>query len=134
MRVFSYLASLNGARQILWGYLIWYLVVIVRYFDPRPRLWITSLGLSGIIGFALILSTAGTNATTRLDRWQLFRLFLMPFCVSSFAAVVKDHGFVLVFSPDWRDLTIGAALILVFLAAVRLSRTIVRSPAPTEGT
>jgi hypothetical protein len=134
MRVFSYLASLNGARQILWGYLIWYLVVIVRYFDPRPRLWITSLGLSGIIGFALILSTAGTNATTRLDRWQLFRLFLMPFCVSSFAAVVKDHGFVLVFSPDWRDLSIGAALILVFLAAVRLSRTIVRSPAPTEGT
>ena len=134
MRVFSYLASLNGARQILWGYLIWYLVVIVRYFDPRPRLWITSLGLSGIIGFALILSTAGTNATTRLDRWQLFRLFLMPFCVSSFAAVVKDHGFVLVFSPDWRDLTIGAALILVFLAAVWLSRTIVRSPAPTEGT
>ena len=134
MRVFSYLASLNGARQILWGYLIWYLVVIVRYFDPRPRLWITSLGLSGIIGFALILSTAGTNATTRLDRWQLFRLFLMPFCVSSFAAVVKDHGFVLVFSPDWRDLSIGAALILVCLAAVRLSRTIVRSPAPTEGT
>ena len=127
MRLFTYLANLNGARQILWSYLIWYLVVIVRYFDPRPRLWITSLGLSGIIGFALVLSTAGTNTTTRLDRWQLFRLFLMPFCVSSFAAVVKDHGFVLVFSSDWRDISIGAALILAFLTSVRISRMIVRS-------
>ena len=86
-----YLAGLNGARQALWGYLIWYVLVLVRYFDPSPRLWLTSLGLSAIIGVALILSTAGTNATTRLDRWQIFRLFLMPFCVSSFAALVKDQ-------------------------------------------
>ena len=34
------------------------------------------------------------------DRWQIFRLFLMPFCVSSFAALVKDAGFLLVFPPE----------------------------------
>ena len=122
-----YLAGLNGARQALWGYLIWYLLVLVRYFDPSPRLWLTSLGLSGIIGVALILSTAGTNATTRLDRWQIFRLFLMPFCVSSFAALVKDRGFILVFSPDWRDLVIGGLFILAFLGMVRLARILVRA-------
>jgi hypothetical protein len=118
----TYLASLNGARQALWGYLVWYTVVLVRYFDPRLRLWLTSLGLSGIIGIALILSTAGTNATTKLDRWQVFRLFLMPFCVSSFAALVKDRGFILVFSPDWRDLLLGGLLILAFLGSVQLAR------------
>lgn len=118
----SYLANLNGARQALWGYLIWYGVVLVRYFDPSPRLWFTSLGLSGIIGLALVLSTAGTNATTKLDRWQVFRLFLMPFCVSSFAALVKDHGFLLVFSPDWRDLAVGGGLVLGFLGVVRAAR------------
>jgi len=123
--LFTYLASLNGARQALWGYLIWYTVVLVRYFDPRPRLWLTSLGLSGIIGIALILSTAGTNATTKLDRWQVFRLFLMPFCVSSFSALVKDRGFILVFSPDWRDLLLGGLLILAYLGSVQLARIIV---------
>jgi hypothetical protein len=117
-----YLASLNSARQILWCYLLWYLVVLVRYFDPKPRIWLTSLGLSGIVGVALILSTAGTNSSTRLDRWQVFRLFLMPFCVSSFAALVKDRDFVLVFSPDSRDLAIGAALCGAFVGLAWAAR------------
>ena len=100
MKATRYLASLSTARLILWCYLIWYAVVLVRYFDPSPRLWLTSLGLSAIIGFALYLSTAGAGATrVNLDRWQMFRLFLMPFCVSSFAALVKDRGFILIFSP-----------------------------------
>jgi hypothetical protein len=126
-QLLTYLSTLNGSRQALWGYLIWYLVVLVRYFDPRPRLWLTSLGLSAIIGIALVLSTAGTNATTKLDRWQVFRLFLMPFCVSSFAALVKDRGFILVFSPEWRDLVVGSLLILTFLAAVRIARILIKS-------
>jgi hypothetical protein len=121
-----YLASLNAARQVLWCYLLWYFVVLIRYFDPHPRLWLTSLGLSGIIGVALILSTAGTNSATRLDRWQIFRLFLMPFCVSSFAALVKERGFILVFSPDWHDLALGGALWAAFLFATWSARTIVR--------
>jgi len=119
-----YLSGLNAARQTLWCYLLWYLVVLVRYFDPRPALWLTSLGLSGIIGLALYLSTAGTSTTTRLDRWQVFRLFLMPFCVSSFAALVKDRGFILVFSPRWPDNALGMGLIMAFLGLVQLSRRV----------
>ena len=58
-----YLANLNNGRLILWCYFIWYLVVLVRYFDPSPPLWLTSGGLSLIIGFALYISTvsAGKN-------------------------------------------------------------------------
>jgi hypothetical protein len=116
-----YLATLSTGRLILWCYFIWYVVVLVRYFDPSARLWLTSLGLSAIIGFALYLSTAGSGTTRlKLDRWQLFRLFLMPFCVSSFAALVKGKGFVLIFSPKVEEtllaLALCAALCLVVFA------------------
>ena len=53
-----YLRNLSADRLILWCYFIWYLVVLVRYFDPSARLWLTSFGLSLIIGFALFISTA----------------------------------------------------------------------------
>ena len=106
-----YLANLTTGRLILWCYFIWYAVVFVRYFDPNPRLWLTSLGLSLIIGIALVISTtSSTTGRTRLDRWQTFRLFLMPFCVSSFAALVKGKGFILVFSPRLGETVLAAVL------------------------
>ena len=116
-----YLRNLSTGRLILWCYLIWYVVVLVRYFDSNPRLWLTSLGLSLIIGFALYLSTAGSGTTkVRFDRWQTFRLFLMPFCVSSFAALVKDKGFVLVFSPRAKDTGIALLLCATLVTVVKL--------------
>ena len=106
-----YVATLNKGRLILWCYLIWYMVVLVRYFDPNPRLWLTSLGLALIIGVALYISTTSAGgAKVRLDRWQTFRLFLMPFCVSSFAALVKGRGFILIFSPDPNEIIVAVAL------------------------
>lgn len=57
MSLRRYIATLSTGRLILWCYFIWYAVVLVRYFDPALRLWLTSCGLSAIIGFALYLST-----------------------------------------------------------------------------
>jgi hypothetical protein len=94
-----YFATLSTSRMVLWCYLIWYLNVLIRYFDPNPRLWLTSLGIGAVVGFALILSTSG-SASRKRDGWQTFRLFLMPFCVSSFSAMVKGQGFVVIFAPD----------------------------------
>jgi hypothetical protein len=117
--MWRYLANLNTGRLILWCYLIWYLVVLVRYFDPNPLLWLTSLGLSVIIGFALYLSTASAGArNVNLEFWQIFRLFLMPFCVSSFAALVKGKGFVLIFSPDLRETALSLGLCAMLCAVV----------------
>lgn len=100
----EYLASLNAARSVLWCYLIWYLIVLAKYFDSSARLWLSSLGISAIIGTALYLSTARSGAVrVVLGRWQIARLYMMPFCVSSFAALIKDRGFVLVFHPRWLD-------------------------------
>jgi hypothetical protein len=118
-RILSYFARLTNGRIVLWSYLVWYLVTVATHFDPSPRLWATSIGLSAIIGVALWISTrSGTAGTTELDRWQVFRLFLMPFCVSSFAALVKDEGYVLVFPPTMGLNVLGLALVAAFVASV----------------
>ena len=111
MRLIRYLSNLSKGRLILWCYFIWYLVVLVRYFDPSPRLWLTSLGLSLIIGFALFVSTTATGEKkVKLERWQVIRLFMMPFCVSSFSALVKGRDFFLIFSPNLDEILIAAGL------------------------
>ena len=114
-----YLTGLSTGRLILWCYFIWYCVVLVRYFDASLRLWLTSLGLSIIIGVALYISTTASSVNkVKLDFWQTFRLFLMPFCVSSFAALVKGKGFILIFSPKPAEILIAAALCALLCAVV----------------
>jgi hypothetical protein len=114
-----YLANLSTGRLVLWCYFVWYAVVLARYFDPNLRLWLTSLGLSLIVGVALYLSTTAASVNqVRLDFWQTFRLFLMPFCVSSFAALVKGKGFMLVFSPNPYEILLAAGLCLALCLIV----------------
>jgi hypothetical protein len=75
-RLRRYFAGLSTGRLILWFYFIWYLVVLVRYFDPIISLWVTSVGLSGIIGAALLINTAySVRERVRLEPWPVFRLF-----------------------------------------------------------
>ena len=123
-----YLANLNNGRLILWCYLIWYCVVLLRYFDSSPRLLLTSLGLSVIIGFALFISTtAAGGEKVKLGFWQTFRLFLMPFCVSSFSALVKGRGFFLIFSPHPGEIMLALGLCAVLCVTVLALRRTWRS-------
>jgi len=118
-----YFASLRPSQYLLWCYLVWYLFVLVRYFDANPALWFSSLGISAIVGAALYVSTARAGHTrVRLERWQLVRFFLMPFCVSSFAALIKGHGFILVFHPSPRDNVLAAFACTLFVVATRALR------------
>jgi hypothetical protein len=117
--VIRYLRDLSPPRIILWCYLIWYLVVLVIYFEPSPLLWLNSLGISAIIGTGLVLSTAyAGRSRTALDHWQTFRLYLMPFCVSSFAALIKGRGFVLVFHPSLFGNAIALGCVASFVLLV----------------
>lgn len=111
----KYLANLSAGNIALWCYLIWYLGVVSFYFDPSPAIWLNSLGISAVIGTALVLSVGGMS---RIQRWQVVRLFAMPFCVSSFSALIKGRGFVLVFPSNVTQLAglvgaCGAFLVLV---------------------
>ena len=127
--LFQYLANLSTGRLTLWCYFIWYCVVLVRYFDPSPRLWLTSLGLSLIIGWALYLSTTATDKNqVRLDFWKTLRLFLMPFFVSSFAAMAKGKGFILIFSPRPGEILIAAACCFVLCCVALFLKRMNRWP------
>jgi len=121
-RLQKYLAGLSTGRLILWFYLIWYLVVLVRYFDPSPGLWITSLGISVIIGTALVINANSSTGKQRIDPWPTFRFYLTPFCVSSFAALVKGRGFYLIFSPNVSELLVGLVLCAMLWLASLLAR------------
>ena len=116
--MFHYLRNLSTGRAVLWCYLIWYLVTLVHHFDPAPRLWLNSLGLSLLIGAGLVLSVSSHEGVKSVKPWQLIRLFLMPFCVSSFAALTKNQGFVLVFSSNAAELLIALACCAGFLLVV----------------
>ena len=106
-----YFARMTFGRLILWWYFIWYLVVLVRYFDPSPRLWLTAAGLSAIIGTALLINTTASGTRpVRLEHWPAVRLYLFPFCVSSFSSLVKGRDFILIFSPRWLDLLVTLGL------------------------
>jgi hypothetical protein len=122
-RLVRYLAELTPPRMVLWCYLIWYGFVAIRYFDPSVRLWLSSLGISAIIGTGLYLSTAhGGRSRTRLETWQVLRLYIMPFCVSSFAALIKGRNFVLVFDPSLAANAAAAAGCAAFVGAALLAR------------
>ncbi len=117
-KLVRYLQSLSRNRIILWCYFIWYLVILVKYFDKSPQLWLTSCGLSAIIGIALYLSS--TTGGNKLERWQIIRLFMMPFCVSSFSALVKGKGFLLIFSPRLTENLLAVGIMIAFLTLVGL--------------
>lgn len=124
-----YFAGLTPGRYVLWCYFLWWATVLVRYFDPNPRIWLTSLGLSVIIGIALYINTtASGSARVRLQPWPTFRLFLTPFCVSSFAALVKDRGFFLIFSPRWEEMAAAASACGILGTVVLLAKRLAPPP------
>lgn len=111
-----YFANLSTGKIVLWCYLIWYAVNVGFRFDSSPAIWLNSLGLSLVIGVGLNLSVAGGRAR---DRWQTFRLFLIPFCVSSFASLIKGQGYLLVVPPDRVEQLTSAAACLAFVIFVQ---------------
>lgn len=117
----DYFAGLNARKQILWCYLIWYLVTVYYRFDSSPALWINSMGISLVIGTGLILSVAAPKGQ-KADRWQIFRLYLMPFCVSSFAALIKGHDYIFVFPRAPGELFTSIAACAVFVLCVFVLR------------
>jgi hypothetical protein len=119
----KYLSELTPGKMALWCYLIWYLATVVAHFDPSPGLWLSSLGISAIVGFGLLLSVQ-IEPSTQSNRWQTLRLFLMPFCVSSFSALIKGQGYLLVLPSRPRELCMSLLLCAVFVAFVlALKRT-----------
>jgi len=113
----QYLYDIKLGKVVLWCYLIWYVVVVYFHFDPSLKIWSNALGISAVIGTGLVLSVS-TNKTDGVNHWQTFRLYLMPFCVSSFSALIKDHGFIVFISPKATETLVAISCCTLFLAIV----------------
>jgi hypothetical protein len=119
-----YFAVIKPGRLVLWCYLIWYFVTVYYHFDASPKLWINSAGISVVIGTALMLSV---SRGSKPDHWQTFRLYWMPFAVSSFAALIKNQGYVVIFSPHLREVVTALVACGLFLAMVAVIKWSYRS-------
>jgi hypothetical protein len=119
--VLTYFARIENGKLVLWCYLIWWASTVFHHFDPSVNLWLNSVGISLVIGLALILSVGGLRSATQ-NRWQTFRLFAMPFCVSSFASLIKGKHFILIFPPSLAEALTTAGLCLVFAFTVVVLR------------
>ena len=115
--MYSYFVHIKPGRLVLWCYLIWYFVTLYYHFDPTPKLWINSVGISVVIGTALMLSV---SASATADYWQTFRLYWMPFAVSSFAALIKNQHYFVIFSSDIGEVLIALGCCGLFLAIVAI--------------
>ena len=123
-----YFANLPPGKIVLWCFLLWYLATVFHHFDATPSIWLNALGISAIIGVALYLSVLEPGKS-RPDRWTVVRLFLMPFCVSSFSQLIKGKGFILVFPPDIHEIAISLAACAVFVAVVFAVKRFARASA-----
>jgi hypothetical protein len=122
MRVIAYFAKLRAPKLVLWCYLAWYLAIVPFHFDPSPLIWFTALGISALIGIALIFATKAPGQ--KLDGWTRFRLFLFPFCVSSYSSLIKGKGFILLFPTEQKPLLAGIGACVAVLAFQRLCAVI----------
>ena len=112
----QYLYEIKLDKAILWCYLIWYVTVVCFHFDPSVKIWINSIGISAVIGTGLMLSVSSSKGER--DRWQAFRLYLMPFCVSSFSALIKEQGFIVFISPNIKETIVAVSGCVVFLSVI----------------
>jgi hypothetical protein len=128
----KYFASLGTAKILLWCYLIWYLVTVVNYFDPSPAIWLNSLGISAVIGVALVLSVGGRSLQIT-DRWQTVRLFLMPFCVSSFSSLIKGHSFIFIVPPNLSEQLASVGACAAFLLVIKVLKRLHRVARAQQG-
>ena len=118
----QYLAEIKLDKAILWCYLIWYVTVVCFHFDPSVKIWVNSIGISAVIGTGLMLSVSSSKREK--DRWQALRLYLMPFCVSSFSALIKEQGFLLFISPNIKETIVSVSCCVLFIVVILAVKTI----------
>ncbi len=119
----QYFYKIKLDKAILWCYFIWYVVIVCFYFEPSAKIWINSIGISAIIGTGLLLSVSSDKIGKR-DNWQTFRLYLMPFCVSSFSALIKGQGFIVVVSPKTKETLVSVLCCTMFLSIILVIKLI----------
>lgn len=126
MRLIRHFARLQPGLLIVWLFLIWYVTMVGLHFEAAPRLWLNALAMATLVGTALLLSVQH-GAAASLGFWRTFRLYAIPFCVSSFSALVRDDGFYAIFAPSVSENLLAAGCCGLFLCWVGWARWLDRS-------
>ncbi len=113
LSILNYFAQIKPGKMVLWFYLIWYFVTVYFHFDPNPKIWINAVGISVVIGIALMLSVSNGQSPLA-NPWQTFRLFWMPFAVSSFSSLIKGQGYTVIFSPQLYEIVVALSACALF--------------------
>lgn len=110
----KYLATRTTGIKIQWCYLLWYLFFVYTYFELDMELWLRALGIAILVGLALNINGFGSlrKILQAKNKWQVFRFFAVPLCVSSFPSLIKGKGFRLFFSPEGKENLEAAGLCL----------------------
>lgn len=119
----QYFYEIKLNQAILCCELIWSIVIVYFYFAPSLKIWINAINISAVIGTALVLSGSSGKISKR-DNWQIFRLYLMPFCVSSFFALIKNQGFLVIVSPKTKETLVAISCCVLFLSVVLVVKLI----------
>lgn len=124
----KYFGHMNVKIKILWCYLLWYLYFVIKYFDLDPYLWGCSFGISLLVGFALNINSYDSpkDILKFEDKWKILRFFIVPFCVSSFPAVIKGKGFLLFFSPKPSENFYAILICILFWTFTNLSKKMLK--------
>jgi len=123
MKPVAYLAGLDSARMFLWSGLIWYLTMSLRHPPVSAVTWLQSAGIAFVVGAILLANTSESGGAPRPRKfWPTARLFIIPFCVSSFSMTMHASGLVLIFSREMRDNLWGLAAVSSFLLLCRAAR------------
>lgn len=123
--IIRHFARLPAGLVALWCFLLWYVAMLFFYFEASLRLWGNALGMSLIIGSVLLLNIPHGGGPAR-EFWRSFRLFMIPFCVSSFSALVRDDGFYAILSPKLHENIVASLLCMAFIGWIALARLLDR--------
>ena len=109
-------------------YFIWYVYIVVIHFDSTFEIWSNALVIALVVGVAL---NANAGHSDHRDNWaKTARFFVIPFCVSSYAALIKDAGFFFIFPTDVMEVITGLAICSV--AVVAHNAYLAKRPAPVD--
>lgn len=119
----SYLARLDNRRLLLWSAFLWYVAIMARHATSSPAVWLNSAGIAAVISVILAANAIPVGRNWQdLGFWPLARFFLIPFCVSSFSAVMNKAELVLIFPRNLADNLVAAGAVVLFLMLCAAAR------------
>ena len=118
--------TLQVPQILLLSFFIWYLFIVIS-FSSNYLVWVNAIVMAFFVGNILCLNAYMATKKEKYfeflseNRWIVVRLFLIPFCVSSYSGVAFSHGFIAAFPVnEYTTGLIGLGISLGFMGVLLL--------------